>query len=274
MAGVTGPRLEDGCSAVTPAGDNVLHDTGLLMAAAYAGLGRTAGGHVVDDPELGVYAMDLHSPSLFGNQAHLTRPIRDHEVPALVGALRAAYQPGGGSYLVFSSWPTPDLRPHGFTLAGHPPLMLRPPGPLDGGTAPAPAEGLRVKRAETERDLGDSERTLVEGYPVPELQPWTPNCFYPAAALDTGWQFYVGYEGERPVATAGAWVGERLTLVEMVATRPECRGRGYGAAVTAAATLADPSKPAVLLSSDPGRPVYERLGYVPLLRFTLWIGTR
>jgi hypothetical protein len=26
----------------------------------------------------------------------------------------------------------------------------------------------------------------------------------------------------------------------------------------------------VLIASDPGRPVYERMGYVSLLRFTLW----
>jgi hypothetical protein len=26
----------------------------------------------------------------------------------------------------------------------------------------------------------------------------------------------------------------------------------------------------VLLSSDPGRPVYERLGYLPMTRFTGW----
>jgi hypothetical protein len=28
------------------------------------------------------------------------------------------------------------------------------------------------------------------------------------------------------------------------------------------------------LASDPGRPVYERMGYVVLFRTTLWIGTR
>jgi hypothetical protein len=36
------------------------------------------------------------------------------------------------------------------------------------------------------------------------------------------------------------------------------------------ATRADPQLPATLLSSDPGRPLYERMGYLPLLRFTVW----
>ena len=43
---------------------------------------------------------------------------------------------------------------------------------------------------------------------------------------------------------------------EMVATGPDARGRGYGAAVTARATFADPGQPAVLIASDDGRPVY------------------
>jgi hypothetical protein len=30
----------------------------------------------------------------------------------------------------------------------------------------------------------------------------------------------------------------------------------------------------MLISSDAGRSVYERLGYLPLLRFSLWAGHR
>ena len=59
--------------------------------------------------------------------------------------------------------------------------------------------------------------------------------------------------------------------VEMVATLDGWRGRGYGAAVTWAATTADPSLPAILIASDRGRPVYERLGYTAVTRWTLWI---
>jgi len=48
----------------------------------------------------------------------------------------------------------------------------------------------------------------------------------------------------------------------MISARPEVRGRGVGRAVTAAATVVAPDRPAMLISSDDGRPVYERLGYV------------
>src|SRR5205085_1213649 len=42
-------------------------------------------------------------------------------------------------------------------------------------------------------------------------------------------------------------------------------------AATFAATLAAPSAPAVLIASDDGVGVYERMGYIRLLRLTLWM---
>jgi hypothetical protein len=33
-------------------------------------------------------------------------------------------------------------------------------------------------------------------------------------------------------------------------------------------------KPAILIASDLGQPVYERMGYLQLSRLTLWIGRR
>lgn len=94
------------------------------------------------------------------------------------------------------------------------------------------------------------------------------------SVLETQWRFFVGYVDDVPVATAGAYVGADITLVELVSTRPEFRGRGIGAAITAAATFAEPQQPAMLISSDDGRGVYGALGYLPLQRHTLWLGHR
>ena len=47
-----------------------------------------------------------------------------------------------------------------------------------------------------------------------------------------------------------------------------------GYAITAHATLADPELPALLIASDLGKPVYDRLGYLTIARFTLWAGHR
>lgn len=62
-----------------------------------------------------------------------------------------------------------------------------------------------------------------------------------------------------------------LTLVEYVAVLPQGRGQGAGAAVTWAATLSEPEQPAVLIASDDGRPVYERMGYRAIERWTAWL---
>jgi hypothetical protein len=40
------------------------------------------------------------------------------------------------------------------------------------------------------------------------------------------------------------------------------------------ATLADAEAPSMLIASDLGRPTYERMGYLPMARFTLWAGAR
>ena len=77
---------------------------------------------------------------------------------------------------------------------------------------------------------------------------------------------------DRPVACSGAHVTDGCVDVEYVATHEEARGRGIGAALTWRATLADPAKPAVLIASDPGQPVYERMGYLRVQRITMWAG--
>jgi hypothetical protein len=65
-----------------------------------------------------------------------------------------------------------------------------------------------------------------------------------------------------------------MSHVEWVSSTPAVRGRGYGEAMTWAATLALPDRPSMLISSDAGRRTYERMGYLPLTRFTLWLGSR
>jgi GNAT superfamily N-acetyltransferase len=220
---------------------------------------------------LGLRLADTAAPSAFNNTAHLTAPVGADATAELAAALHAFFAvASGGPYLVFSPWPTGDLGRHGFHLVGHPPLMFRPP------SAPVPPShpNLRVERVETADALAHFEQTIIEAYPVPEHQPWRRGSFLHPDVLDTRWRFFVGYEGERCVATAGAWVSDTITVVEQVSVRDECRGKGYGAAITAAATHAEPSRTAMLIASDLGRPVYDQLGYITLLRFTLYVGTR
>ena len=87
-------------------------------------------------------------------------------------------------------------------------------------------------------------------------------------------RFFLGWHRDAPVATASVTVAHGVALVEFVATVEGARGKGFGAMVTQAAALVDPTVPAVLIASDLGRPVYERLGFLPVSRWTLWIEGR
>lgn len=147
--------------------------------------------------------------------------------------------------------------------------MLRAPTVPVAATNPA----LHVVAVEDPAQLEDFERTLVEAYPAPE-QPFAGLRLLGAPVLASDWRLFSGYEGDRCVATAAAWLDDAATVVEMVSVRDECRGRGFGTAITAAATHAVPGRSAMLIASDLGRPIYDQLGYLPLLRYTLFLGMR
>jgi GNAT superfamily N-acetyltransferase len=89
-----------------------------------------------------------------------------------------------------------------------------------------------------------------------------------------GMRMFVGLVDGRGVTGATSIVGHGVNHVEWVATLESARGKGYGAAITWAATLADATVPAMLIASDMGRPVYERMGYVALDRWTFLVGDR
>jgi hypothetical protein len=262
-------HLEDGHSPGTPAGDNLQLDYARAEAAAFAATTRSGGGRLARSERFGIQLCDLGAGSPFGNVALLEQPCDAASTADLASELGRFYDGHqGGPYMVFSPWPI-DLGPHGFKPVGHPPLMLRPAG----GRAPL-ADGLHIERVVDREGLADFERTAVEAYPIPEMQPWRLGALLGPAVLETDWTFFVGYHGGRPVATSAAYVSERLSVVELVSTRPEVRGRGFGATITAAAHLAAPDRPSMLIASDLGRPAYDRLGYLPILRYTLWLGTR
>jgi hypothetical protein len=263
-------QLEDGCRAATPDGDNLVIDFARAEAAAFGALTLANGGRVLDDDDTGLHLRDLGVGTAFGNVAFLSRPVADTDTAAVVDRLRSFYSDSpGGPYLVFSPWRTTDWTAHGMERVGHPPLMFRPTNAVALLTS-----DLRVVRVADADALADFERTLIEAYPIPEMQPWSRGAMFHPSLLDSDWRLLVGYEQDVPVATAAAYVSPSLCLVELVSTRPEVRGRGYGAELTAAAGAAAPGLPSMLIASDDGRPVYDRLGYLALQRHTLWLGTR
>ena len=62
-----------------------------------------------------------------------------------------------------------------------------------------------------------------------------------------------------------------LVEVDWVATLPDARGKGYGTALTWRAVEVAPDLPAVLIASDDGQPVYEKMGFLRLMRVTMHV---
>ncbi len=266
-----GEYLDPGFDPQTPHGDNLVNDFCRAEVAAWESWANACGGRHGRDDALGLAWTDTGCPSLFGNPVHWSRPLDATQAGAAVAATRAALAgTTGGPFLLYSAFPTPDLQRFGLGAVGHPPLMVRPAG---GG--PQDTNSLRVERVVDVERLRDFERTLIEAYPVVELQPWVAGCLVGTPILDDDrWRLFVGYVDGIAVGTSAAYVSDEIVDVTLVSNRAEHRRRGYGEALTWAATLADATKPAMLIASDDGRAVYARMGYLTLMRFTLWAGTR
>ncbi len=218
-----------------------------------------------------VWAADSGSPNPFPNSATLLAPLTPETAPAVTERLERFYAAGtGGPWLLWCPWPAPVLARLGFGLDGHPPLMVCPPGAL---RVPRVSD-LEIVEVRDAAGLEAAERVLVDGFPVPELQPYRPGSMLDTRVLGGDWHIFLGFAGGRPVTTSSALVSDGVVGVHMVATLPEARGRGYGAAITAHAAHCQPKLPAVLQSSDMGRPVYLRLGFTIATRFSLWYHPR
>lgn len=215
------------------------------------------------------YDGDAWAGGILGDRGPITNWIvaKQPVDPAEVLAEAAKELPNNVPYLFVSPWPTRDLREHGLGLAGHPPLMARLPGT---STTP-PVTDLEIRRVTTPAELAYAERVLVEGYPLPELQPFEPGALYVPSFLDGPSTVWVGYDGDVPLATSTGHNAAGVTVVENVAVMPSARGRGAGAAITWAATTQHPDQTATLIASDEGQPVYQRLNYLRVERWTVWV---
>lgn len=214
-----------------------------------------------------VWVCDCGLPEPIVNTAALLRPLDEAGPPELTERLDAFYAESGVPWILWSPWPTPDLAHLGYALAGQPPLMVR----AAGAVVRALPQDLRIEEVRDAELLAVFDRALVAWYPLEHIDSEHGCRLVPTAALGTDGRFWIGFSGDQPVTVAAACVTAGVVGVYCVATAPEARGRGYGGAITDVVARCEPELPAVLQSSDMGYPVYQRLGFEPVARYSLWI---
>jgi GNAT superfamily N-acetyltransferase len=215
------------------------------------------------------WAADACSVVIFPNSATLLQEPDDlHETIARISSFYAAG--GGGPYLLWSAWPQLECSTLGLEHFFDTPIM----GRQSPGFPPIVPPELRIVEVHDVQTLADYEAAIIDGFPFTGLQPVEPGRFLDTRVLGGPLHAYVGYVGERPVTGAMAFITNSAVGIYYVATLPDARGRGYGAAVTHAATQVAPHLPAVLTASRVGRSVYERIGFTVVATCRGWRGQR
>lgn len=154
------------------------------------------------------------------------------------------------------------------------PLMVLDPIPTgvpDGATV----DGLEVSAVD--RTTADAYvDVLAAGFGMP-LELATALMGEQLLLESPGFTGYLGLLDGEPVAASGVFVSGEIAGVYNVATRPEARGRGIGAALTWAAALGGRDAGAtrsILQASEMGEPVYTRMGYATPARYRQFEGVR
>jgi len=254
--------MENGWLADTPVGDTLLRrfvhnqaDHNEAMANAHRGR--------VDRTDA-VFLADSGCPVPYLNQAILARPVLSPDDTVLEFA--EGFFEGRSGVTLLSIWPTPDLSGRGWSLIGHPALVARAPGPVSATTA----DGVGIRRAETAADFETAERVAIEGYPIESAAGAPAGSVLPATLAAGPITVRLGLLDSAAVAIGNVFVGHGVVNLALGATLPAARRRGVWEALVWARVAEDPDLPAVAYTSDYSRPGFIRMGFLPLIRCTLW----
>ncbi len=257
-------HLADGWERATPPADSLCRTFVYHWAEQNAAFAAAAGG-VVARTDRFVVADHGHETGFFNGIVVLAPP-RDWD--ALLDELEPYVAGGMGNLMLWSLWPTPDLRGRGWSLMGHPPLLLRPPA----GRAPVPPPAPEPHVVRTERELAVWEDVAVQAYPLPDV---SPALLGPALLVDDRLTFRISHDDAgNPVSVSTHFVEHGLASLAFGATLPAARGRGHWARHARARLRAQPDLWHAGIFSDFSRPLAEAIGFVPIVRFTLWFHSR
>ena len=260
------PPLATGWEHDAPVGDTLIRRY-LHHWAAYCDAYALAAGGVALEGD-GYRVGDLRRPSGYFNSVTLMRPL---DTESDLDRIEDDLAGGSGEVLLWSAWPTPDLRRRGWSLVGHPPLLVRPPADM----MPAPASPVDVERVATADQLAVWERVAIDGYPLDELRDAAAGELAASELLDDPrFAFWVGHDDARPVSIGTSFVEHGIGSFALGVTMPDARRRGHWLAHAAARLRHSPDVWMTGVFSDFSRPGAEAIGFVPVTRFALWAKAR
>ena len=225
---------------------------------------RASGGVVLDEDGIVLMAGPHPLPFLINCVARVEQGLAAGEVLARA---RAFFAPRHRGFTVFALAGTDDdlveaAEDAGLIAFGEPaPLMAidEPPASVD-----IPA-GMRIEAATTAAQVAEISAVCADAYAVYGMPADVPPAVLSASVVLANHSAAVlAYDSEGAVATAQALATHGAAYLTWVGTRQRSFGRGAGAAVTQAATLAGfelGARLATLMASKMGAPVYRRLGW-------------
>ncbi|MBX7133278.1 MAG: GNAT family N-acetyltransferase [Fimbriimonadaceae bacterium] len=191
--------------------------------------------------------------------------LADDEVPAASAALAETGLP---ACLLFTDGVSEEARAHA-TQAGFSHEAALPAMAVDLATLPGTdlAAGYSIVRLVPGDDPAPWARTLAEGYglPQPVADAFSPKTIPIEGSSDADMQFFAALYGGAPVAVSMLIGAQGVAGIYCVATLPEHRQRGLGAALTAEPlrrAAAQGYRVGVLQASEMGYSVYRKLGFV------------
>ena len=137
------------------------------------------------------------------------------------------------------------------------------------------APELEIRRVTDAAGIDDHRLVVTAGFGSDRAVALGTAC--PALLDRPDCVVYVGYSDGRPLVSGLGWRSGRTVGVYSIATVQSARRRGYGAAMTAR-VVADGVDAgcdvAALQASAMGRPIYERLGFRTVVRYTTYVHSR
>ncbi|MFC9690477.1 GNAT family N-acetyltransferase [Kribbella sp. NPDC056951] len=223
-------------------------------AAFWRALGRARGYEVIERPSF-VAALD---PVRNGLRVVLTSPEPPTaDLDELTELLKAR------------SWPRVTIEdPYGVVS---PPLIPARLPVMTRAAAPVPEPTVEVVHVQTEEQLAEVDKIVVEGFPIPHFQPsGTAAAIAPGLLTTPGFDAYL-------IAVDGRWAAAGATITQedvagiyFVTTLPEFRGQGLARQLMYGVLRQLDPLPVTLTAAEPAQHLYRSLGFTTIAEATWW----